>query len=75
MGSSSTTPNNSGKYFLNLLSYFLFRPYSNIVILDNHHKDPNNENMVISSKMIIEDFGGIDAIAKELKCDLKVSLS
>jgi len=44
---------------------------SEIVILDNHHPDANNDQMIISSKMIIEDFGGIDSIAKELKCDLK----
>jgi len=46
-------------------------PYSDIVILDNHHKDPNNANMVLSSQMIIEKFGGIEAIARELKTDLK----
>jgi hypothetical protein len=44
---------------------------SDIVILDNHHKDPHNASMVISSKMIMEDFGGLEAIARELKTDLK----
>jgi len=41
------------------------------VNLDNHHKDPNNADMVLSSKMIIEDFEGFETIARELKCDLK----
>jgi magnesium-transporting ATPase (P-type) len=47
---------------------------SDVVILDNHHVDPKNNNMVLSSKMIIEDFGGINEMAKGLKCDLKTGI-
>jgi hypothetical protein len=36
--------------------------------------DPQNVNMVLSSKMIIEDFGGFETIAKELQCNLKTGI-
>ena len=48
---------------------------SDIVILDNHHKDAGSpfKDRVISSRMIVEDFGGLEAIASSLKTNLKVS--
>ena len=36
---------------------------------DNHHKVDESENMIRSSKMIMEDFGGIDEILEELGTD------
>lgn len=44
--------------------------------MDNHHKegDPKFPDRVISSKMIIEDFKGIPAIAKALHTDLKTGI-
>lgn len=70
-GDSSTTPRSLGKYSIGSSLTFVLTIYSDIVILDNHHKDPHNASMVISSKMIMEDFGGLEAIARELKTDLK----
>lgn len=50
--------------------------FSDIVILDNHHKEGNAEfpDRVISSKMIVEEFKGIPELARSLYTDLKVSI-
>ena len=70
----SIPPSNSGKYHQTLK--FTFLSHSDIVILDNHHKegDPKFPDRVISSRMIVQDFKGIPALARSLYTDLKVSL-
>jgi len=49
---------------------------SDIVILDNHHKEENSKfpDRVISSRMIVEDFKGIPALARALNTDLKTGI-
>jgi hypothetical protein len=46
--------------------------YSALVNLDNHHKIPGT-NTCISSQMIVQDFGGLESMARKLFTDLKVS--
>ena len=67
----STVLSNSGKC-LDVLAHIFF---SDIVILDNHHKDNSTDfpDRVISARMIVEEFGGNEAIAQALYTNLKVS--
>ena len=60
-------------FYTNLLIFI----NSEICHTDNIHKVADEgefKDMIISSKMIIEKFGGIEKIANELKTDLKVSV-
>lgn len=74
MASTSTLPSNSGKLLAPaaaLANHFC----SEVVNLDNHHKDEKSEHpeRVISSRMIVEEFGGIPKILASLYTNAKVS--
>jgi Ca2+-transporting ATPase len=42
--------------------------------LDNHFKEDNDSDMIISSRMIVEEFGGIQKICSDLRSDPKHGL-
>jgi len=48
---------------------FPVQELANISHTDNHHKVEEGENMIRSSKMIMEDFGGIEELLRDLGTD------
>ena len=67
--STSTPRSNLGKSPIRLT------PCSEVVNLDNHHKDEKSDypDRVISSRMIVEEYGGIAKILASLYTNGKVS--
>lgn len=48
---------------------FPIKELANISHTDNHHKVDEGENMIRSSRMLIEDFGGVDKLLEDLGTD------
>jgi len=49
---------------------------SDVCILDNHHKDAGSDypDQIISSRIIVEELGGVQKIAQNLQTDLKTGI-